>query len=204
MAAVVEKNCSGWTVGTPEVQVPAATRTNVRTGAPEGTEVAITSPRATPTRTTKTRMIFQGKGIKEGKEKRRERKREGKGKGKKKRKLCPKEESIQKNLWAMPMVIDSRKSSSSSSNQKNSETNKKMHDLNQKKVAALDHLAEAYETFEDTKESAEGHMLFAIEEDAIERWRRLGSTKVVFGKCWKSVAKHGWCFHGVQQVPCSL
>ena len=49
-----------------------------------------------------------------------------------------------------------------------------MHDLNQRTVAALDRLAEVYETFEDTwdiveKESAEGDMLFASQEDAVDK-----------------------------------
>ena len=41
-------------------------------------------------------------------------------------------------------------------------------------MAALDHLVEVYETFEDTwdivaKESAEGDLLFAAEEDAVDK-----------------------------------
>ena len=67
------------------------------------------------------------------------------------------------DLWALHRVLDSRKSTLSST-----------YDSNQRTVAALDRLAEVYETFADTwdiveKESAEGDMLFAAEEDAIDK-----------------------------------
>ena len=45
-----------------------------------------------------------------------------------------------------------------------------MYGLNQRTLGALDHLADVYETFEDTwdivEESAESDMLFATEDDA--------------------------------------
>ena len=52
--------------------------------------------------------------------------------------------------WALQRVFDSRKSSLSSTYKKNSEANSKAYDLITKTVAALDRLAEVYETFEDT------------------------------------------------------
>ena len=57
---------------------------------------------------------------------------------------------------------------------KNSGANNKVYDLKQRTVAALDHLAEVYETFEDTwgivvQESAAGDMFFAAEEDAADK-----------------------------------
>ena len=66
-----------------------------------------------------------------------------------------------------------------------------MYDLNQRTVAALDRLAEVYETSEDTwdiveKESAEGDMLCASEETS---WRRHGSTRTAPWKCQKIVAR---------------
>ena len=63
-------------------------------------------------------------------------------------------------------------------------------------VAALDRLAEVYETFEDTwdtvvKESAEGDMLFASEEDAVEKleaaWQHQDRTLEVPEDCRKSM-----------------
>ena len=71
-------------------------------------------------------------------------------------------------------VLDSKKSSLSPTYKKNSEVNNKVCDLNQRTVAALDRLAEVYETFEDTwdiveKESAEGDLLCASEEDAVDK-----------------------------------
>ena len=78
------------------------------------------------------------------------------------------------DLWALQRVLDIRKSSLSSTYEKNSEANNKVYDLNLRIVAALDRLAEVYETLEDTwdiveKESAEGDMLHATEEDAIDK-----------------------------------
>ena len=63
----------------------------------------------------------------------------------------------------MHCLLNNRKGSLSSTYKKNSEANNKVYDLIQRTVAALDHLAEAYETFEDTC-----GMLFASEEDAAD------------------------------------
>ena len=80
----------------------------------------------------------------------------------------------EEELWALQKVLHCRKGSLSSPYKKNSEANNKVYDLNQRTVAALDRLAEVYETFEDTwdivvKESAAGDMLFASEEDAADK-----------------------------------
>ena len=55
--------------------------------------------------------------------------------------------------------------------EKNSEANNKVYVLNQITVAALDRLAEVYDMCRDivVKESAEGDMLFATEEDAADK-----------------------------------
>ena len=70
-----------------------------------------------------------------------------------------------------------------------------MYDLNQRTVAALDRLAEVYETFEDTwdivvMESAQGDMLFASEEDAVHKLegarQHQDRTLQVLEECHKS------------------
>ena len=71
-------------------------------------------------------------------------------------------------------LLNNRKGSLSSTYKKNSEANNKVYDLNQRTVAAMDHLAEVYETFEDTwdivvQESAAGDMFFASEEDVADK-----------------------------------
>ena len=76
-----------------------------------------------------------------------------------------------KILWELHRLLNNRKGSLSSTNKKNSEANNKVYCLNQGTVAALDPLAEVYETFEDTwdivlQECAAGDMFIASEEDA--------------------------------------
>ena len=77
-------------------------------------------------------------------------------------------------MWALQRVLDSRNGRLSCTSKKNKGANNKVQSLNQRTVAALDRLAEVYETFEDTwdivvKESAAGDMLFASEEDAADK-----------------------------------
>ena len=100
------------------------------------------------------------------------------------------------DLWALQRVLVSRKSSLSSTYKKNSGANNKLYDLNQRTVAALDRLAEVCETFEDTwdiveKESAEGDMLFATEEDSIDKMeaarQHQDRTLEVFEDCRQSL-----------------
>ena len=99
------------------------------------------------------------------------------------------------DLWALQTVLDSRKSSLSSTYKKNSGANNKVYDLNQRPMAALDRLAEVYETFEDTwdivvKESADGDMFFLLQKETrLTRWRRPGSIRTGPWKCWRIVPK---------------
>ena len=75
----------------------------------------------------------------------------------------------EKKLRELNHLLNNRKGSLSSTYKKNSEANNKVYDLNQRTLAAWDHLAEVNETFEDTwdivvQESAAGDMCFASEE----------------------------------------
>ena len=79
------------------------------------------------------------------------------------------------DMWTLQRVLDSRKCSLGSTYKKNSEANNKVYDLNHNTMAALDRLTDAYETFEDTwafveKEPAEGDLLLAEEEEAIDQF----------------------------------
>ena len=82
-----------------------------------------------------------------------------------------------------------------------------MHDLNQRTVAALGRLAEVYETFEETWHrgkgfSAAGDLLFASEEDAVDKMeaarQHQDHTLEVLEDCRKSMDS---AFKGVQQLP---
>ena len=83
-----------------------------------------------------------------------------------------------------------------------------MYDLNQRTVTALDRLAEVYERSEDTwdiveKESAEGDILFATEEDAIDKMEAARQHLEDPGSVGGLSQKLGWRLQGVQQLPCS-
>ena len=57
------------------------------------------------------------------------------------------DECEEKRLWELHRLANNRKGSLSSACKKNSEANNKVYDLKQRTVAALDRLAEVYETF---------------------------------------------------------
>ena len=82
--------------------------------------------------------------------------------------------------------------------------NNKVCDLNQRTVAALDRLAEVYETFEDTwdiveKESAEGDMLCASEEDAVDKLEA-AAPGAHLGSARRLSQEHGQRLQGIQQL----
>ena len=106
-------------------------------------------------------------------------------------------------------VIDRRKSSLSSTYKKKSEASIKVYDLNQHTIAALDRLADAYETFEDTwafveKESAEGDLLLAEEEEAIDQFEAARQHQApILDELEKLSWKPTQRLQGIQQLPSS-
>ena len=77
------------------------------------------------------------------------------------------------DLWALRSVLSSKKGSLSATYNKNTEADTKVYDLNQKTMLALDRLADAYSTFEETwakmeHETVEGDVLFAMSYEAMD------------------------------------
>ena len=113
----------------------------------------------------------------------------------------------EKRLWELHRLLNNRKGSLSSTYKKNTEANNKVYDLNQRTVAALDRLAEVYETFEDTwdvvvKESAAGDLKIASEEDAVDKLEAARQHQHHTLEVRERLSQElGWRLHRIQQLP---
>ena len=120
--------------------------------------------------------------------------------------LATEKDTVRSRLGELHRLLNIRKGSLSATNKKNADANNRAYDMNQKKIQALDTLAEEYEAFEVTMkkvacEHEEGDVLYAVaSEVAGELDRAQKDQNRLQDELGVHLRRFGYCFQRILEL----